>query len=75
MVKFVEQPVIHQICHGFPPTKICASYTVSCVSSTSQNIYKVKLLHKLTTKHTLHSTVKLSKPGLFFLELQSKLMY
>ena len=30
------------------------------VSSTSWRIYKLKLRHKLTTEHTLHSQVKLS---------------
>ena len=33
-------------------------YYLSYVSSTS--IYKVELLHKLTTEHTLHSRVKIS---------------
>ena len=33
-------------------------YYLSYVSSTSYKIYKLKLLHKLTTEHTLHSGVK-----------------
>ena len=35
-------------------------YYLSYVSSTSQRIYKLELLHKLTTEYTLHSRVKLS---------------
>ena len=35
-------------------------YYLSYVSLISYRMYKLKLLHKLTTEHTLHSRVKLS---------------
>ena len=39
--------------------QISATTYLSYVSSTCYRVYKLKLVHKLTTKHTLHSKVKL----------------
>ena len=50
--------LITQSCVCIFQPNLC--YYLSYVSSTSYRIYKLKLLHKLTTEHTLHSRVNLS---------------
>ena len=53
LVSLITQPCV---CIFQP--NLC--YYLSYVSSTSYRIYKLKLLHMLTTEHTLHSRVNLS---------------
>ena len=50
--------LISQPCLRIFQPNLC--YYLSYVSCTSYKIYKLKLLHNLTTEHTLHSRVKLS---------------
>ena len=53
LVSLISQPCLYIF-----QQNLC--YYLSYVFSTSYRIYKLKLLHKLTTQHTLHSRVKFS---------------
>ena len=61
--------------HSHILTKLILCYYLTYVSSNSYRIYKLKLLHMLTTEHTLHSRVNLSITQnidcCFFLKLQN----
>ena len=51
LVSLISQPCLHIFQSYF-------RYYLSYVSSASLGIYKLKLLHKLTTEHTLHNSIK-----------------